>query len=56
VAERANGVGAVYWAQGTDAEPQLTADWVVLPDERQWGCVCAPPSFASPCCRMGRAF
>jgi hypothetical protein len=55
VADRANGVGGVYWAQGTDQEPQVSADWVVLPDERQWGCVCIPPSFASPCCRMGRA-
>jgi hypothetical protein len=49
----ASGVAGVYWAHGTDANPDVSADWVVLPDERQWGCICAPPGF-SPCCQMQR--
>ena len=53
VADPATGVGGVYWAVGTEVDPELSADWVVLPDERQWGCVCFPP-FDSPCCHMGR--
>lgn len=52
-ANEATGVGGVYWATGSDGETDLRADWVVLPDERQWGCVCAPPAVA-PCCHLGR--
>jgi hypothetical protein len=52
-ASAATGVGGVYWAEGTDENPDVSADWVVLPDERQWGCICAPPGF-SPCCQMQR--
>jgi hypothetical protein len=52
-APAASGGAGVYWARGTDANPDVSADWVVLPDERQWGCICAPPGF-SPCCQMQR--
>ncbi len=52
-AEEATGVGGVYWATGTDLDPMVSADWVVLPDERQWGCVCSPPGTAA-CCHLGR--
>lgn len=45
------GVGGVYWADGTDEESEISCDWVILPDGRQWGCVCLPP-FVSPCCEM----
>ena len=56
----ATGVGGVYWAlgtdetNGTDEEPEISADWVVLPDERQWGCVCVMPPMMpeSPCCQL----
>lgn len=50
-ADAAAGVGGVYWASGTDEEPDVSADWVVLPDGRQWGCVCLPP-YVGPCCRL----
>jgi hypothetical protein len=52
-ASAATGLGGVYWAEGTDENPDVSADWVVLPDERQWGCICLPPGF-SPCCQMQR--
>ncbi|WP_247002306.1 twin-arginine translocation signal domain-containing protein [Halosolutus gelatinilyticus] len=52
-ADAATGVGGVYWAHGTDEEPDVSTDWVVLPDGRQWGCLCFPP-YASPCCAMQR--
>lgn len=50
-AEAAKGddVCGVYWAQGSDEDADVRGDWVVLPDGRQWGCVCLPP-FTSPCC------
>jgi hypothetical protein len=45
-----DGVCGVYWAQGSDEDASIRADWVVLSDGRQWGCACLPP-FRSPCCR-----
>lgn len=53
-ATAATGVAGVYHAQGTDRQPDASGSWVVLPDERQWGCVCAPPSFMGPCCEYRR--
>lgn len=50
-AETASGVAGVYGAEGTDEDPDVSGSWVVLPDERQWGCVCHPP-FRSPCCHL----
>jgi hypothetical protein len=50
-AASADSVCGVYWAHGGVEDPDASADWVVLPDGRQWGCVCAPP-FISPCCMM----
>lgn len=50
-AEAASGISGVYWAEGTNENPDVTADWVVLSDESQWGCVCFPP-FRGPCCQM----
>lgn len=50
-AEAATGDAGVYWAHGTDENPDVTADWVVLSDGSQWGCVCPPP-FVSPCCML----
>lgn len=47
-----NGVCGAYWAHGTDEDAEARADWVVLPDGRQWGCVCAPPTFTNPCCHL----
>lgn len=46
----ATGVAGVYEAWGTDDSADTRCQWVVLPDERQWGCVCAPP-WSSICCR-----
>lgn len=46
------GVCGVYWAHGSGEDAEARADWVVLPDGRQWGCVCVPP-FTSPCCTLG---
>jgi hypothetical protein len=46
----ASGVAGVYEAWGTDENPDTRCQWVVLPDERQWGCICLPP-FISLCCR-----
>ena len=51
-ADAATGVGGVYWAHGTDEEPDASGDWVVLSDGRQWGCVCVPPTFSNPCCHL----
>lgn len=53
----ARGVGGVYWAAGIDGAddpPAVSADWVVLPDGRQWGCVCVMPPMMpeSPCCML----
>lgn len=50
-ADAATGVASVYWARGTDENPDVSGDWVVLSDRRQWGCVCVPP-FTSPCCSL----
>lgn len=50
-ADAATGVAGVYWAHGTDEEPDASGDWVVLADGRQWGCVCPPP-FVNPCCHL----
>lgn len=50
-AETATGVGGVYWADGTEQDPDVSGNWVVLPDERQWGCACLPP-YNHPCCRL----
>lgn len=52
-AEAATGddVCGVYWAHGTDQDPDVRGDWVVLPDGRQWGCACLPP-FTNPCCML----
>lgn len=46
----ASGVAGVYEAWGTDENPDTRCQWVVLPDESQWGCICLPP-FISLCCR-----
>ncbi len=51
-AEATTGVGGVYWAHGTDEDPDVSGEWVVLSDERQWGCVCTPPAFSNPCCQL----
>lgn len=50
-ANAATGIAGVYWAHGTEEEPDVSADWVVLSDGRQWGCVCFPP-YTGPCCQM----
>ena len=50
-AATADGVCGVYWAHGGGEDPDATADWVVLPDGRQWGCVCLPP-YVSLCCML----
>jgi hypothetical protein len=34
--------GGVYWALGDEDWEIQAADWVVLPDGRQWGAVCMP--------------
>lgn len=51
-AQLADGDAGVYWAHGATDEPDLRCDWVVLADGSQWGCVCAPPVFANPCCQL----
>lgn len=50
-AEAATGVAGVYWADGTEQNPDVSGSWVVLPDERQWGCACLPP-LTNPCCSL----
>lgn len=50
-ADAASGISGVYWADGTDEDPDVRGDWMVLPDESQWGCVCFPP-YRGPCCEM----
>lgn len=52
-ADAATGIAGVYWADGTGEDPEVSGDWVVLYDGRQWGCICFPP-FTSPCCDMER--
>jgi hypothetical protein len=42
VAPAATGIGGVYWAVGDEHWEHRAADWVVLPDGRQWGALCAP--------------
>ncbi len=39
-APAATGVGGVYWAVGDEDWEYRAADWVVMPDGRQWGAVC----------------
>jgi hypothetical protein len=53
-ATAATGVAGMYHAHGTDRQPDASGSWVVLPDERQWGCVRAPLSFMGPCCEYRR--
>lgn len=48
----ATGDAGVYEAWGTDESDDTRCQWVVLPDGRQWGCICTPP-FIGPCCRWG---
>jgi hypothetical protein len=50
-AEVASGQAGVYWAHGAADNPDVTCDWVVLADGRQWGCLCGPP-FTDVCCVM----
>jgi hypothetical protein len=50
-AEAATGISGVYRARGTHENPDVSAEWVVLPDERQWGCICTPP-WVNPCCKI----
>ncbi|MFW6097078.1 MAG: hypothetical protein ACOC9Z_03335 [Chloroflexota bacterium] len=47
-----DGVCGVYWAHGSGEDAEVRADWVVLDDGRQWGCVCTPPAFNNPCCHL----
>ncbi len=47
-----DGVCSVYWAHGSDDDPDVSGDWVVLTDERQWGCICIPPPGGNPCCYL----
>jgi hypothetical protein len=51
-AATADGVCGVYWAHGSGEDAEASADWVVLPDGRQWGCVCVPPTLTNPCCHL----
>jgi hypothetical protein len=53
-ADAATGVAGVYWARGTDQDLEVSGDWVVLSDGRQWGCVCTPPALNNPCCHLHR--
>lgn len=50
-ANAATGGAGVYWANGTEEESRVSAAWVVLPESRQWGCVCVPP-FGMACCTL----
>lgn len=50
-ADAATGVAGVYWADGTDEDPEASCHWVILSDGRQWGCACIPP-FTNPCCHL----
>lgn len=52
-AETGDDVCGVYWAHGTDEDPDVRGDWVVLSDGSQWGCACLPP-FRSPCCMLAQ--
>jgi hypothetical protein len=49
-AEAASGVAGVYWAFGDDDAEIRSVDWIVLPDGRQWGVICIPPTFDNPFC------
>ncbi len=48
-ADAATGVSGVYWAHGTEEDPDTRGSWVVLSDGRQWGCACVIP-YTGPCC------
>ncbi len=50
-AQKASGNAALYWAHGTGEDADVSGYWVVLSEQRQWGCVCVPP-FRSPCCTL----
>lgn len=49
-ANAASGVAGVYWAFGDEETEILSVDWIVLPDGRQWGVICIPPTFQNPFC------
>ncbi len=50
-AQKASGNAGIYWAEGTGEDSDVRGYWVVLSDQRQWGCVCHPP-FRNPCCTL----
>lgn len=52
-ANAASGASGVFWAQGNAENPKGRCDWIVLPDGRQWGCICYPPIESNPCCLIG---
>ncbi|TVR75281.1 MAG: hypothetical protein EA415_04255 [Sphaerobacteraceae bacterium] len=54
-ADAANGAGGVYWAMGDEDWEFRSADWVVLPDGRQWGAVCLPVGDLIVWCAMRAA-
>jgi hypothetical protein len=45
--------GGVFWAEGNADNTDGRCDWIVLPDGRQWGCICFPPTYNNPCCLIG---
>lgn len=50
-AEAANGISGFYSSFGSDENPDVGANWVVLPDGRQWGfTLCFGRYFYSPIC------
>jgi len=50
-AHKASGNSGIYWAEGTEENPEVSGYWVVLTDQRQWGCVCIPPHHLI-CCML----
>lgn len=54
-AEAATGDAGLYWVENDDENAEiLSVDWVVLPDGRQWGVICWPPTFNNPFCGVRR--
>lgn len=54
-AEEATGDAGLYWVENTDEDAEIkSVDWVVLPDGRQWGVICIPPTFNNPFCGVRR--
>jgi hypothetical protein len=53
-APTATGVAGVYWAKGTGDDAEVSCEWVVLDDGRQWGCICVMPPMMPehPCCMV----